>query len=158
MITKQLPLAVILRRTCPTSHQQGLTLVEVIIATIFFGVAVAVVMPGFMNFQTTTISNEGKLGAVAISQQILDQLRRVDPSTLPSAGTSTSMPSGTSTTDMNYLGKQYSAVITYCPSPAPNSPPSPCDANTRQIQVQVSLYGKPIYTVETLFTKFETPS
>ncbi len=150
---KTLPMAAIARRMGSQSSQQGLTLAEAILATLFFGVAVAVVLPGFMNFQTSTLRNEGELGAVAISQQILDQIRRADVTTLPSSGTSTTLPSGASIAVYSYLGKQYSAVISYC-----EQTPQDCDAKTRQIQVKVSLYGKPVYTAETLFTKFETPT
>jgi Tfp pilus assembly protein PilV len=151
-MTKYLMLAAIARRSVSGSSQKGLTLIEAIIATLFFGVTVSVVLPGFMNFQTSTLRNEGELGAVAVSQQILDELRRVEVTSLPSSGTTTTLPSGASTTKL-YLGKEYSAAISYCPRI-----PTDCDANTRQIQVQVSLHGKPIYTVETLFAKFETPN
>lgn len=141
---------------------QGVTLTEALIATIMFGVAAAVVLPLLFSYQNGSLKNELKLGAVAVTQQILDDLRRVDVTTIPSSGTfqtlSPPFPAtpGRPLTNIAYLGKNYRASVTYC-----QRTPSPCDANTRQIQVDVFQAGgssEPIYSVETLFTKFETPA
>lgn len=145
-----------------TKAIQGVTLAEALIATIMFGVAAAVVLPLLFSYQNGSLKNELRLGAVAISQQVLDDLRRVDVTDIPSSGTfqtlSPPYPAspGRPLTNLSYLGKTYRASVTYC-----QRTPSPCDSNTRQIQVQVFQAGgssEPIYTVETLFTRFQPPA
>lgn len=131
------------------SSEQGLTLVEALVALVILLIALATVVPFFLNNQVSTIRNEIRLGAVSVSQRIMDELRRTDAASLPSSGSATTLPSGGTTTSLNYAGKTYSATITYCQTT------TLCDANSRQILVQVFHGGQNVYQVETVYTRLE---
>lgn len=131
------------------SSEQGLTLVEALVALVILLIALATVVPFFLNNQVSTIRNEIRLGAVSVSQRIMDELRRTDAASLPSSGSVTTLPSGGTTTSLNYAGKTYSATITYCQTT------TLCDANSRQILVQVFHGGQNVYQVETVYTRLE---
>lgn len=133
--------------TC--TSEQGLTLVESVVSLLIFFVALAGIVPIFLNSALATINNEKKTAAVAISGQILDELRQFDTADLPSSNTVTSLPSGTSIANVSYMGKTYNPTITYCQNT------TYCDANSRHIKIQVSHNGQSIYEAETVFTRLE---
>jgi type II secretory pathway pseudopilin PulG len=138
-----------LNRFKPVHPDAGITLVEALISAVMFSLAAFVVVPTFTQFQLQAATNEDRSAAVAVSQQVLDAVRRADTATLPSSGSVTTLPDGTSTSSLNYRGESFKATITYCQTS------SLCNANSRQVIVQVAQNGRTIYTVETLFTKFE---
>lgn len=129
--------------------EEGVTLVEAIISTIIFSLAVFTVVPTLTQFQLQAATNESRANAVAISQQILDSIRLIDVQTLPTTGSLTALPNGDLISDISFRNNIYDATVTYC------FDSTLCDENTRQIIVQVSQDGKQIYSVETLYTKFE---
>ncbi|WP_299406842.1 type II secretion system protein [Acaryochloris sp. IP29b_bin.148] len=132
--------------------EQGLTLVEAVVSILIFFIALAGIVPISLNYSLAAIRNEQRTGAIAMSQQILDELRQVDASTLPDGNTTlTTLPSGESLTDVPLMGKEYSSQITYCQT----SSASYCDANSRHIKIEVLRDGQSIYEVETVYTKFE---
>lgn len=136
----------------------GLSLVEALAALTIFLVVLGFMIPMFANQRLSTINNEIETGAIAVSQQILDRLRQADIGALPSSGTVTTLPllSGQSVADsitsVTQMGKPYSAAISYCPNtPTDNY----CNSNARHIKVQVSYNAQVIYTVETVYTRFQ---
>lgn len=137
------------RKTKLPRPEDGVTLIEAIIATIMFSLAIFTVVPTLSQFQLQAATNEDRANAVAISQQILDLIRLVDVESLPSSGTYSTLPDNSSTTNMAYRGQAYTASITYCQ----NS--SLCGTKARQIIIQVSQNGNALYSVETLYTKFQ---
>ncbi|KAI9135009.1 prepilin-type N-terminal cleavage/methylation domain-containing protein [Acaryochloris sp. CCMEE 5410] len=136
-------------------REQGLTLVEAVVSILIFFIAIGGIVPISLNYSLAAIRNEQKTGAIAISQQIMDELRQVDASTLPDGNTTeTTLPTGTSgasLADVSFMGKSYSSQITYCQT----SSASYCDANSRHIKIEVFRDGQSIYEVETVYTKFE---
>jgi type II secretory pathway pseudopilin PulG len=136
------------------SSEQGMTLIETIVAMLIFFIALTALIPLFMTYRLATVQNEIKLGAVAVSQRVMDEVRQVDVASLPNSG-SRSLPGsslytgGTSITSLPYAGKNYSATVTYCQTT------TYCDANSRQVQVQVSYGGRSIYQIETIYTRLE---
>lgn len=128
---------------------QGLSLVEALVGMTIFLIALAFMIPLLANNQLNVINREIETGAISVSQRILDELRQTDISTLPSTGIKTALPSGTSIASITELGKIYSANIIYCETA------SDCNTDTRQIKLQVNYNGQTIYTVETVYTKFE---
>ena len=124
------------------SHsEQGLTLIETVIALFIFLIFLGFMIPLFSNQHISTINNEIDTGAVAVSQQILDKLRQANSATLPSTGSTNE--------SVTAMGKQYSATITYCAVVAY------CTTNARHIKVEVKHHGQTVYTVETAYTRLE---
>lgn len=125
------------------SSEQGLTLVESVVSLLIFFVALAGIVPVFLNYTISTINNEKRTAAIAVSQQVLDGLRRVDVATLPDTSTPITL------SNVNYMGKTYTPTVTYCQNE------QYCDTNSRHILLQVSHNGNQVYQAETVFTKFE---
>ena len=121
--------------------QSGFSLIEVMVAMVIFGVVSASMAPVFMNHLKFNTAMEVRSGAYAAAQQVLDDLRSQDPSSMPSSGSSaaTSVPAG---------DRIYSVVTSYCLQA------SYCaSANIRHLKVEVSYKGNLVYSVETVFTK-----
>jgi prepilin-type N-terminal cleavage/methylation domain-containing protein len=130
-------------------NQQGFTLLETLVAMLVLLAALAGVVPLFMTYRLSIINNEEETGAIYISEQLMDQIRQVDASTMPTGGSYTALPSGVSIEEVDHLGKTYNPTITYCQ----NS--TFCDTNSRHILIEVNRNGDEIYEVETVYTKFE---
>jgi type II secretory pathway pseudopilin PulG len=141
--------------------EQGLALVETVVAIVIFTTMVVAFLPLFLSFKATTIRNDIRLGAVAVTQQVMDELRRIDPGKLPATGnniesfpTVTQGGTGASTAAMPYKGKTYRVAITYC------NPSTDCIGDTRRISVKTyhSSNDDPIFQVETVYTKLTPPT
>ena len=131
--------------------QQGLTLVEAVVAMLMFLVALGGIAPLFMSYTFNAFNNKLQTGAIAISQELLDELREYDISELPNSGTATQLPlpSTESIATISYLGRDYNPRIIYCQNA------TFCDANSRHIKVEVDYDGATIYETETIYTDFE---
>jgi type II secretory pathway pseudopilin PulG len=133
---------------------QGFTLIEAAVGIIIIGAMSALMFPLFVGYKTLTIKNDVRLGASAVSQRVIDDLRRANVRNLPTSGTFESLPAppdgtGESTSIMTYKGKTYRVAITYC------NPSTDCDATTRRILVR-TYFGDdsiPIFQLETLYTE-----
>lgn len=141
----------------------GLTLVEALAALVIFMTVLGFMIPLFANQRLDTINNEIKTGAVALSQEILDQVRQAPINTLPPippslSATTTDLPlllgqtTATSVGTITKMGKSYNATIFYCPDTPTDIY---CNSNARHIKVQVSYNDKIIYTVETVYTQLQ---
>lgn len=127
-------------------REQGLTLVEAVVSMLIFFIALAGIVPVFLNYTISTINNEKRTAAIAVAQQVIDGLRRENITTL------SANPNVTSTEvldDIPYMGKTYTPTVTYCQNT------EHCGLNSRHILLQVSHDGNEIYQAETVFTKFE---
>lgn len=124
--------------------EQGLTLVEAVVSLLIFFVALAGIVPVFLNYTISTINNERRTAAIAVSEQVLDGLRRIDVTTLPD---NSSTP--VTLSEIDYMGKTYTPTVTYCQNP------EFCGDFSRHITLQVSHNGNEIYQAETVFTQFE---
>lgn len=129
--------------------ERGLTLVEALVAMTIFLIALGLIVPLLANNQINTINKEIDMGAVSVSQRILDEVRQTDVATLPSSGTMTTLPSGTNISSITEIGKTYSARIIYCETT------TNCSPNVREIEVQVNYNGQTIYTVKTIYTRLQ---
>ncbi len=126
--------------------ERGLTLVESVVSLLIFFVALAGIVPIFLNYTISTINNERRTAGIAISQQVLDEIRQSNIAQLPAAN-------GTTTTEtkpsVSHLGKDYTPRVTYCQDA------SYCDATSRHIKIEVLQNGQSVYEAETVFTKFD---
>lgn len=135
------------------SNQQteGFTLLEAMVSLLVLFAMMAGLLPVFMSWRLTTINNTIKTGAIAISQEILDELRQdEDVNAWDSSNTALSVkPSGESIAAIDYGGKTYNASLTFCEVAAY------CDANTRHVTLAVSHNNDTIYTIRTVYTSFD---
>lgn len=123
------------------ASEQGMTLTESMVALAIFGIALSYLAPQLLQQRLSTIRNDTRTGAVAVSQQVLDDLRRTNVTTLPN--------SGYTTTSSTYLGKDYSTTTFYCETAAH------CGTNSRHIRAQVSFNGETVYQAETVYSQFQ---
>jgi prepilin-type N-terminal cleavage/methylation domain-containing protein len=130
---------------------QGFTLVEAMVSLIIFGVVLAGVLPVFVTFTLGTIQNNAETGAIAISQQILDELRQTRVTTLPNASDPPAAKTQTRTIQYEQTSNTYQATINYCQRS------EFCNEDSRHISVAVRLASSPetLYEVETIYTEFQ---
>lgn len=124
----------------------GLTLVESVVSLLIFFIALAGIVPIFLNYTISSINNEKRTAGIAVSQQVLDEIRQSNITLLPAAD-------GTEVTEMkanvSHLNKNYTPRVTYCQDA------SYCDANSRHIKIEVLHNGQSVYEAETVFTEFQ---
>jgi type II secretory pathway pseudopilin PulG len=153
-------------------HIKGFTLVEALVGLIMFEVALAGLIPLIMISRTMALQSDSRIGAIAVAQQVMDSLRQVDVTCIPSSGTEiTKLPdrscpttpasTGDSIASLPYKGKIYSATVTYCETA------TYCDTTTRHIKVKVYQDGNtadvpartadanPIYQLETIYARLQ---
>jgi type II secretory pathway pseudopilin PulG len=143
--------------------ETGITLVETMVSLLIFLAVLAGIVPAYMSYRLQSIRNPVRLGAVSVSQQILDEIRQIrDVNTLPDDGLvkTTTAPSlrNTDLTNLSAYGKNYSAQLIYCEA----AKASYCSLNARYIHVLIfqkfsngTVSDNPVYEVSTVFTKFE---
>jgi type II secretory pathway pseudopilin PulG len=157
-------------------REQGITLVETMVSLLIFLAVLAGIVPAYVSYRLKSIQNPVRLGAVSVSQQILDEIREVrDVNALPNDGVvkTTATPStptlpalpalrrNTDLTNLTAYGKNYSAQVIYCET-IPVDKSNYCSVNARYIHVLVfqkfsngSVSTNPVYEVSTIYTKFE---
>jgi type II secretory pathway pseudopilin PulG len=148
------------------SLETGITLVETIVSLLIFLAVLAGLVPAYMSYRLQSIKNPVRIGAVAVSQQILDEIRQIKAvDTLPNDGfvktTTAPSPRNTDLTNLSAYGKNYSAQVIYCEK-TPIDKSGYCTFNARYINVKVyqkfsngSVSNAPVYEVSTVYTKFE---
>jgi type II secretory pathway pseudopilin PulG len=140
-------------------REAGLTLIETMVSLLVFLAVMAGVVPAYMTYRLQALKNPVRTGAVAVSQQVMEEIRQIGAvNTLPPSGSfdKTPAPKENLLSNLSAYGKTYSAMIYYCEKP------TFCDANSRYIRVAVfqkfgdgSLSSAPVYEVSTVFTRFE---
>ncbi len=146
------------------SSEEGFTIIEALVSLTILGVSLFSLTDIFLYNRTIAIKSGMRMEAVAVSQQILDDLRQSDISTFPMSGIKTynDLPSNpyTATPSLTALSTasstptplhSFSASITYCGQAGFTCNPS----SSRYIHLEVQYNGKTIYTVETAYTKFQ---
>ena len=119
----------------------GFTLLEVLVAVGIFSVASAAIATCFASQLKFNYKYETKSGAIAAAQQVLDGIRVLDPTTLPSSGSATPQT-------VTIGGKNFVVNVTYC------SPSTYCVSNNiRALHVVVTYANVTQYTVDTIFSQ-----
>jgi type II secretory pathway pseudopilin PulG len=147
-------------------RETGITLVETMVSLLIFLAVLAGIVPAYMTYRLQSIRNPVRIGAVSVSQQILDEIRQVrDVNTLPNDGlvktTTAPSPRNTDLTNLTAYGKNYSAQLIYCET-IPVDKSNYCSLNARYIHVLIfqrfsngTVSTNPVYQVSTVYTKFE---
>jgi len=121
---------------------RGFTLLEALVAMAILGIALAGLLPSFQSFMDANSLSEQRSNAVAAAQEVMEGLRQLDPSGLPSTGTS-------SVQAVTIGNHEYEVVANYCVET------SYCSSAARHIVLEVSFAGKTVYTVESVFTRLQ---
>ena len=126
---------------------KGFSLLEVLVSVSLLGVITSTFTAGTMMMTRMVTDAEAKSKGILAAQQVLDEMRILAPSELPSTHISDS-PINVIVEGTTYsVLRTYCAVSTYCP---PTS-----SAETRHIKITVSKDNEQVYEVETVFTEFE---
>jgi Tfp pilus assembly protein PilV len=141
-------------RTLKQQREQGLTIMESAVAGVIFGITAITLSTIFAQQKMISVESELRTGAVALSQQIFDELRQTNIGQLPSTGSSVALPSGQDITTMTAMGHTYNAKMYFCEN-VNNGQAVYCDDTTRQVRVEVKFDGREIYEAETVFTSLQ---
>lgn len=128
-------------------NESGLTLVESVVSLLIFFVALGGIIPLFLNYTISSINNEKRSAAIAISQEVIDSIRHnqdEDFDDIPTSGSETQA-------SITYLEREYTPVVSYCQNSAY------CSDIARHIKVEIFQNAQSIYEAETVFTTFDDP-
>jgi type II secretory pathway pseudopilin PulG len=117
-----------------------MSLIEALLAIVILGIALASVAQAFITQRTMNELNEQRSGAAAAAQQAMESLRRQDPASMPTSGSSSPQ---TITVD----GRDYQVVTSYCVAS------TYCGAGSRHLRLEVSFAGRDLFDVETVYTQ-----
>lgn len=132
------------RKNIPSvNSEQGFSLLEAMVSLLILFAMMAGLLPVFMTWRLNTVNNRIKTGAIAISQQVLDQLRQNANNVADWA------TDGTETDTFEYEGREYTTQITYC------NDDSRCSNTSRQVQLEVIYNNDTVYTIETVYASFD---
>ena len=120
-------------------RERGLTLVEALVALGILAVILSAVAPTFMTYLDANTLSEIRTGAMLAAEETMEQLRRQDPASLPTTGTS---PLAVVHAD----ARDFEVLTRYCVAS------QYCNDDSRHLMVEVSYGGRTVYTVESIFT------
>jgi prepilin-type N-terminal cleavage/methylation domain-containing protein len=121
-------------------NEKGFTLLEALIAMAILAIVLAGLVTNFQAFLDANSASEEMSNALAAAQQVIEEMRHVEPSTLPE--------SGTSAVEVVQVGDhEYEVVTHYC------LVADYCSAASRHIVIEVGFAGRTVYTIETVFSR-----
>ena len=126
-------------------NQRGFTLIEVMMSFVLFSLVATSLTGAFIKMMKAGTLSEQTSGAVAATQKVLDSLRLVSPTAMPTSG------NGTAET-VSVGSHTYTVTPTYC------SPNTYCTSNNiRQIKLTTVLQGttETLYSVETVYAQLQ---
>ncbi|MFN8391684.1 MAG: type II secretion system protein [Bdellovibrionota bacterium] len=122
-------------------NARGFTLLEVMIALMVFSIVMGGMVPAFVAQLRQNTLGEIRTESIAAGQIILDQLRFLDPTTLPRTGSDAARNVVVGT-------RTYSVVISYCENSSFCS-----TANNRHLTARVSYNNVQYFETQTVFTQ-----
>jgi general secretion pathway protein I len=121
--------------------ERGFTLLEVLVSIVIFTVAALGMAKAFTDHLTTNTLNERRSEAISAAQQVLDNVRTLDPATLPASGQAAEQT-------ITFGERSYKVNLFYC------FPSTYCTSNNiRQLHTEVKLNGQLIYQVDTVYAQ-----
>jgi prepilin-type N-terminal cleavage/methylation domain-containing protein len=125
-------------------REQGMTLIEVLVALGIFLVVLGAMVPALLSNAAANNKSEQISAAMRVATNTLEDYRvKLNNANLPSTGSVVSTVAA--------QGQNYTVTSIFCPTDAPST--MICSSNARYIRVIVSLAGTNIYTAETFFTQ-----
>lgn len=119
----------------------GFTLLEVLVSMVIFSIASAAMAQSFLTHLTMNNRSERRSEAIASAQQVLDQIRTEDPTSLPASGSA-------SPVTVTMGPRTYTVTATYC------GDNTFCTSNNiRHIGIEVAYRNTVIYEVETVYSQ-----
>jgi prepilin-type N-terminal cleavage/methylation domain-containing protein len=122
--------------------QRAFTLLEVIVSLGIFSIVTVGIYPAVINHLQTNHLSAERTSAIHAAQQVLDNLRLVNPGTLP--------PSGSTQSEQTIGDKTFQVTTTYCEKSAYCVSP-----NTRHLKVEVFYEGEFRFETETVYTQLK---
>lgn len=119
----------------------GYTLLEVLFSMVMLSVGILGVANAFATQLSFNTRSQIKSSAIMAAQQVLDEIRVQDPTSLPSSGSSSPV-----TVDIG--GKPYFVTITYCQNTTYCSAPT-----IRVIRADVVHNGQNVFSTETVYAQ-----
>lgn len=120
--------------------QQGFSLVELLVTLAILGIIIGVMLTAIASNTQLNSRTEQNSQATVAAQQVLDDTRTLDPSTLPLSGAA-------SPKTVTVGGRDYKVTLRYCVAT-----PNYCKGSARQVQATVEHGSKTLFSVETVFT------
>jgi prepilin-type N-terminal cleavage/methylation domain-containing protein len=121
---------------------QGLTLIETLVAITILVIGIATISPVFLSNLNINRNSESRDGAISAARQTFEQLRQVDLR-VKAAGTEETFA------DVSMGGRAYSVKAKYC------TITTYCNGGSRHVLLEVSLSGKKVYNVDTVYTQLD---
>jgi type II secretory pathway pseudopilin PulG len=125
------------------SADQGFGILEASIALTTLGITLAYAMPLFLYSRMNNVKSEVRTGAMMVAQRALDDVRGTPFAAIPAITSTVS-----ATTDVNALGRNYTAMKFHCRAA------DPCSTNYKTLRVQINYNGSTIYEMDAGFTDF----
>lgn len=121
-------------------NSKGFSLMEVLISMSIFSIVAASTVPAFLNQLDHNTQMELRAQAYAAAQQVLDDYRVLEVSTIPDSGSA-------SPVTVNVAGRNFEATTSFCDQAAL------CSLTTRHLTVAVQYQGEELYEVQTVYTQ-----
>jgi type II secretory pathway pseudopilin PulG len=128
-------------------NKKAITIIEVLVAMVLLGIALATIIPSFINYSGLNRDAEVRAGAATAATQVMDRLRQENFTNWSTVGTAvTGSSTGQRSLTIDTGIRTYTVVITPCTNR--------CNGSSRDPRVSVSFNNKEYYTVSTVFVVF----
>ena len=117
--------------------RKGFTLVEALIAVAILGIILAGILPSFISYSRLNTDSEFRTSAVAVAQEVMEDLRQLRLARWPETQVVWSRNMG---------GRDFEVLIEH--------EPWEDSSNAREVQLQVTHDDRVLYEVETVYTQF----
>ena len=121
------------------ADERGTSLIEALIALTILAVSLVYVFGTLSSFSVINGRNATRSNAAAAARTRLEQLRFIDPETLPASGSQT----GAATVGPH----EFTVITQYCVDSAY------CDDRTRHVVVRIQEDGQNVFETETVITQ-----
>lgn len=127
-----------------SNDEAGFSMLELLVAFVLFSLVATSLTSAFIHMMRTNTNSEIQSGAVLAVQRKLDELRLMDPSSMPESGTDEAET-------ITVGGRDYSISVEYCPTGT-----AYCTGDSvRHIKAIAEYNGKNLYTVETVYAQLQ---
>jgi prepilin-type N-terminal cleavage/methylation domain-containing protein len=128
-------------KACTSSCEKGFSLMEVLVTLVIITLVSSGIFQSLLLNIRQTRDTFYRSQAVLAAQEYLDQLRMLDPHTIPQ--------SGQVNTSVDIADREFDIEVTHCATQ------EFCTPNTRHIELDVFYRGKKRFHVETVYTKLK---